>query len=92
MQVARNYREKSKEHLLNDRKWIYWPIQPMKNMRRRVGGFPLIGVVVSGKLNVVYGINFLTLKRGPLWEQLEGVSKWEYSSVEEMFDDGWEVD
>ena len=81
-----------KEHILGD-KWIHWPVLPMKNfMRRQENSFPLLGIVVAGKLNVIYEINLWELHDGLLWPQLKDVKKWEYASTEEMLADGWEVD
>jgi hypothetical protein len=92
--------KKSAQWLANPDCWHYWPLVPLK--RRSVPdemGFPQLGVYVdpsvqAGK-HAVHEINLLEVCgcKNPLSEGLaQAKQKFTYASIDELLEDGWEVD
>lgn len=69
--------------------WPLWPLLPVKNLYRK--GDDRIGVMLARELEPcrVHLTNLLTLRVGPLEEQLEGVNSIEYPTIEDAVRDGW---
>jgi hypothetical protein len=89
--------------LLNWKSWPCYPCCPVKQRQENGYGMPKMGVVIAPEMQNrsegtspdpfhVYHINLYALKSGPLMEQLEGVEKDTYHSIEDMSAAGWVVD
>ena len=77
--------------ILNEPMWPRWPLLPVKRYPEGANDLQP-GVIVAGYPKIVYLKNLWEFKSGFLPEQLEGVEKIKYDSVESLVADGWVVD
>ncbi len=79
--------EADREFIQNPNAWPNWPILPMKRANEgEPGAFPICGFIRLG-------VN-TTIHLGSIHDNIDSnqVEKKEYSSLDELFDDGWVVD
>jgi hypothetical protein len=80
-------------------RWSYWPVIPLKRPKVRDEiGFPQIGIymdpTVSKQGHKVFEMNLLEIDNKKTWSEnfAQAKQKFEYASLDELLDDGWEVD
>ncbi len=89
-------KQKDMDFLRRTMQWPCWPICPVKRYDGKdPSGFPTCAVRFDEKKVRVFGIlmhTYIDRVHKHMKNPLEGVTCYEYASLEEMLDDGWMVD
>ena len=89
-------KQKDMNFLRNPVDWPCWPICPVKRHDGKgVGGFPTCAIRFDEKKVRVFEIlmhTYIDRVHKHMKNPLEGVTCYEYASLNEMLDDGWMVD
>jgi len=72
-----------RKFILNEDGWPYWPVLPVKRSQPD-GGWPECGTICAGTPSTVFLV--------PMYELKVDSPKKTYADLNELLDDGWEVD